>query len=151
MKQHYSRRWFLQAAVTAAALTVIPLRLLARATGAFQAKDKDALISQLFGDLPVEKSDAVVFRQLADIAENGAVVPVRVSTTIEGVEQIAIVVDSNPNPLSAIFNLSDALEADVSTRIKVGDSSMVRAFVKTADRVYTTAKEVKVTIGGCGG
>lgn len=145
-----SRRWFLRAAVTAAALVTLPVRVLARATAAFKAKDTDSLMRELFGDMPIEASDAITLK-VPDIAENGAVVPVTVSTDIEGVQQICVVVDNNPNPLSAIFNLSEHCVADVSTRIKIGDSSITRALVKTSDRVFMTMKEVKVTIGGCGG
>lgn len=150
MTQRLSRRWFMKAVSAAVLVAALPVRAWARATGAFEAKDKDALIQALFGDLPVEATDRITFK-VPDIAENGAVVPVSVSTEIEGVQQICVVVDGNPNPLSAIFNISESCAADISTRIKIGDSSIARALVKTADRVYTTQKEVKVTIGGCGG
>jgi sulfur-oxidizing protein SoxY len=150
MNKNLSRRWFLSAITATAALAILPLRLLARSTSAFKANDTDLLANELFGDLPIEDSDAISFRA-PDIAENGAVVPVTISTEIEGVKQICIIVDKNPNPLSAIFNLSEHSMADISTRIKIGDSSMVHAMVKTSDRVYRASKEVKVTIGGCGG
>lgn len=150
MKSNLSRRWFLRAMTTTAALALLPVRLFARSTGAFQAKDMNTLTRELFGDLPIEDSDAIDFR-VPDIAENGAVVPVTVSTDLPGVQQICIVVEKNPNPLSAIFNITEYCEADVSTRIKIGNSSMAHAMVKTNDKVLRASKEVKVTIGGCGG
>lgn len=150
MKTDMNRRWFLRALTTTAALALMPVRLFARSDSAFQAKSITALTSELFGNLPIEDSDAIDFR-IPDIAENGAVVPVTVSTDIEGVKQICVVVENNPNPLSAVFNISEHCAADVSTRIKIGDSSMAHAMVKTGDKVLRASKEVKVTIGGCGG
>ncbi len=129
---------------------LLPLRALADAKTAFKATSADTALQELFGGLPMEPSDAITFK-VPDIAENGAVVPVSVATSIDGVESIAIVVDENPNPLSARFNISPDTEADISTRVKMGKSSVVRALVKTSDKVYFTTKEVKVTIGGCGG
>ena len=64
---------------------------------------------------------------------------------------ISIVIENNPNPLTSRFEITPSMVADVSTRVKMGESSMVRVYVETPDKVYTTAKEVKVTIGGCGG
>jgi len=132
------------------ALASFPLNLLARATEAFKAESIDGVMQHLFGDLPVEESDAIKLK-IPDIAENGAVVPVSVSTTIAGVTAIHIIIDANPNPLSASFRLTAASPADISTRVKMGKSSVVRALVKTESKVYTTSQEVKVTIGGCGG
>ena len=70
---------------------------------------------------------------------------------MDGVTAISIVIENNPNPLTSRFEISPNVVADVSTRVKMGESSMVRVYVETADKIYTTAKEVKVTIGGCGG
>jgi len=89
--------------------------------------------------------------KIPDIAENGAVVPVTVSTELENVESISIVVDNNPTPLAASFDMSPSMLATVSVRIKMGQSSDVRAIVKADGKLYSTTKEVKVTIGGCGG
>jgi sulfur-oxidizing protein SoxY len=86
-----------------------------------------------------------------DIAENGAVVPVTVSTTLPDVESIAIIAANNPVPLIANFNLMDGAEGFVSSRIKMGKSGDVIAVVKSGGKLYRTGKEVKVTIGGCGG
>jgi len=89
--------------------------------------------------------------KIPDIAENGAVVPVTVSTDLADVESISVVVDNNPTPLAASFDLNPKMVPVVSVRIKMGQSSNVRAIVKAGGNLYSTSKEVKVTIGGCGG
>ncbi|MGQ9861264.1 MAG: thiosulfate oxidation carrier protein SoxY [Thiobacillaceae bacterium] len=86
-----------------------------------------------------------------DIAENGAVVPVEVISAIPATESIAIIGEKNNLPLVAHFDLMNGAEGFVSTRIKLGSTSNVRAVVKAGGKMYTAAKEVKVTIGGCGG
>lgn len=86
-----------------------------------------------------------------DIAENGAVVPVEVTSAIPDTESIAIIGEKNNLPLVAHFDLMNGAEGFVSTRIKLGSTSTVRAVVKAGGKMYTAAKEVKVTIGGCGG
>lgn len=86
-----------------------------------------------------------------DIAENGAVVPVTVSTTLSGVTNIALVVAKNGTPLSSSYDMGKGAHAYVSTRIKMGKTSDVMAIVKAGGKVLANKKEVKVTIGGCGG
>lgn len=86
-----------------------------------------------------------------DIAENGAVVPVEVTSKIPGTTSIMIFVDKNQNPLIADFEFSNGAEGYVSTRIKMANTSHVRVAVKAGGKAYTATKEVKVTIGGCGG
>jgi sulfur-oxidizing protein SoxY len=87
-----------------------------------------------------------------EIAENGAVVPVGVATTLAGASTISIAVSNNSTPLAASFTLSEATIPNVSTRIKMAKTAEVVAVVKTADgSTYVAKKEVKVTIGGCGG
>ena len=87
-----------------------------------------------------------------DIAENGAVVPVGASTTLAGAKRIALLVEKNPAMLAAIFDITEAVEPNISTRVKMGQSSNVIAVVITADnRVLFAQKEIKVTLGGCGG
>ena len=95
-------------------------------------------------------SDQINFK-VPDIAENGAVVPVSVSTTLDNVKSISLVVDANPNPLSATFRFMPGAVPDISTRIKMGKSSDIRALVETDSGLYMVQKNVKVTIGGCGG
>ncbi len=86
-----------------------------------------------------------------EIAENGAVVPVEVTSGIPGTESITIVTDNNPFPLTAIFNVNNGAEGYVATRIKMGKTSTVDAYVKAGGKDYVASREVKVTIGGCGG
>lgn len=85
-----------------------------------------------------------------DIAENGAVVPVEITTTLADVQSIAILSEKNANPLVGEYALTD-FDGFLSTRIKMGSTANVRAIVKAGGKYYTAAKEVKVTVGGCGG
>lgn len=145
------RRHFIKAGVGLAATLVLPGQLFAaRPDAAFDSTGSEDAIKALFGTAEVPDSDAVVL-SAPDIAENGAVVPIGVTTELDNVESIAIFVDGNPNPLVASFDLGPNVAADVSTRIKMGKTSMVRAVVKADGKVYGSQKEVKVTIGGCGG
>ena len=86
-----------------------------------------------------------------DIAENGAVVPVEVTSKIAGTSGIMLMVEKNATPLTANFDLANGADGYVSTRIKMGQTSNVRVVVKAGGKSYTAVKEVKVTIGGCGG
>jgi sulfur-oxidizing protein SoxY len=86
-----------------------------------------------------------------EIAENGAVVPIGVQSKVPGTESIAILVAKNPNPLAASFDIPAGTEPAVSTRVKMAESSDVYVLVKAQGKYYATRKEIKVTIGGCGG
>jgi sulfur-oxidizing protein SoxY len=87
-----------------------------------------------------------------DIAENGAVVPLGVSTNLSGVRELLILVEKNPNVLVALFKVNDAIDANFMTRAKMGQSSDVFAVAIMNDgRALFSKKEVKVTLGGCGG
>ncbi len=85
-----------------------------------------------------------------DIAENGAIVPVAVTSKIPNTQSISIIAEKNPFPLAASFDISAGGEAYISTRLKMGQTSNVRAIVKADGKFYTAIKEVKVTVGGCG-
>ena len=86
-----------------------------------------------------------------EIAENGAQVPVTVTSKIANTQSISIVIDKNPFPLSSIYEFSNGADAYVSTRLKMGQTSNVVAIVKADGKFFTASKEIKVTIGGCGG
>lgn len=86
-----------------------------------------------------------------EIAENGAQVPVTVTSRIPNTQSISIVVDKNPFPLSSTFEFSNGAESYVSTRLKMGQTSNVVALIKADGKFFTATREVKVTIGGCGG
>ncbi|HHO68967.1 MAG TPA: thiosulfate oxidation carrier protein SoxY [Gammaproteobacteria bacterium] len=117
---------------------------------AFEAKSVDAALDALTGSHALEGSDKISIRA-PDIAENGAVVPVSVTTDIPNIESISILAEKNANPLTASFVLGKGALGFVSTRIKMGKTSSVIAVVKAGGKLYSTGKEVKVTIGGCGG
>ena len=89
--------------------------------------------------------------KIPTIAENGAVVPLTVTCSLDNVEQVYIYVEKNPIPLIAVFNLSPDIDAFVSARVKMAKTSQVTVIVKAESRLYKMQKLVKVTIGGCGG
>ena len=126
---------FAQAAVNKAASDAKSVQDSARAAGAkSMAESKDVTITG------------------PDIAENGAVVPLGASSTLAGVKQLLILVEKNPSALVAMFNVTDAVDANFSTRAKMGQSSDVYAVAIMNDgRALWAKKEVKVTLGGCGG
>lgn len=97
-----------------------------------------------------EESDKVLIKA-PEIAENGAVVPVTISTTLEGATQMGLLIKNNPTPLAAIFTMGEGTEPNATTRIKMAKTSDVIAFVKVGDKTYSAKQEVKVTLGGCGG
>jgi sulfur-oxidizing protein SoxY len=117
---------------------------------AFAAKDVKSALKSLIGVEAGEPSGDITIKA-PDIAENGAVVPVSVDSTLTGVKRIIIIAEGNQTPLIASFDLGEAALPSVSTRIKMGKTANVQALVETADKTYTASKEVKVTIGGCGG
>ena len=86
-----------------------------------------------------------------EIAENGAQVPITVLSKIPNTQSISIVIDKNPFPLSSTFDFSNGADSYVSTRLKMGQTSNIVALVKADGKFFTATKEVKVTIGGCGG
>jgi len=86
-----------------------------------------------------------------DIAENGAVVPVGVRSNLPKTESIALLVDKNPNALAGAYDILEGSQPEVSMRIKMGQSSDVVALVKADGKYYMARKEIKVTLGGCGG
>ena len=117
---------------------------------AFEAKDFNTALSGLFGSSDLAASDKIKIKA-PDIAENGAVVPVSVTTDISGAESISIIVEKNGTPLASSFVLGTGTQGYVSTRVKMGKTSSVIAVVKAGGKLHSTSKEVKVTIGGCGG
>lgn len=116
---------------------------------AFEAHDTASALKGLGAAAPADSKDLIL--KVPDIAENGAVVPVDVISNIPNTSSIAILVDKNPSPLSAQFDFSNGALAEVSARLKLGQTSMVKAVAKADGKFYTAQKEVKVTVGGCGG
>ena len=117
---------------------------------AFEAKSMDETMKAFGGSAPAQSKD-IAFVSTPDIAENGAVVPIGVTSTLPKTERIAILVEKNPNMLAASFDLPAGTEPTVTTRVKMGQSSNVYALVKADGKYYVAQKEVKVTLGGCGG
>lgn len=117
---------------------------------AFAAKMMPEMLQALLGSDSAQESGEIKIKA-PDIAENGAVVPITVSTELAGASSIAVIAVNNPAPLVASYELGEGTEGFVSTRIKMGKSGDVVAVVKADGKLYSAKKEVKVTIGGCGG
>ena len=115
---------------------------------AFEGKSLDEVF-KAFNTSTLEKSSAISITA-PDIAENGAVVPVGISTSLKA-EQVAILVEKNPNTLAGQFYFPGGTEPFVSTRIKMAQTSNVYFLVKAEGKWFMTTKEIKVTLGGCGG
>jgi len=138
-------------AIAAAAGLIKPTEVLAVEwnKAAFEAKGVPDALKAVGAAGAADSKDILI--KAPDIAENGAVVPIEVTSKIAGTSAIMLMVEKNPSPLTANFDLAHGAEGYVSTRIKMGQTSNVRAVVKAGGRSYTAIKEVKVTIGGCGG
>ncbi|MDX2426794.1 MAG: thiosulfate oxidation carrier protein SoxY, partial [Cycloclasticus sp.] len=120
------------------------------ASNAFNATKTEDVYQNLFGSNELIESDEVALK-VPKIAENGGAVPVSIKTQMKGVESISIIVKDNPLPLSATFQIPAGTIADVSTRIRLAQTSTVTAVIKANGKLYSKSQEVKVTIGGCGG
>ena len=135
-----------------AALLITPLKALAAAwpSGAFQATSQADAMSDMYGAGDAGDSADVILKA-PDIAENGAVVPITITSNIAGTDNLSLYVGGNPNPLVAAFAIPEGTEAVVSTRIKMAKTSQLVAVASANGQLHQTSKEVKVTIGGCGG
>ena len=152
MKQ--SRRTTLQQGAIVAGLLMstglFPQYALAFNAKAFEAKTLADVLKALGAGAPTESKDVTITGP--DIAENGAVVPLGASTALPGVKQLLVLVEKNPSALIAVFNMTDGIDSNISTRAKMGQSSDVYAVAVMNDgKVLYAKKEVKVTLGGCGG
>jgi sulfur-oxidizing protein SoxY len=116
---------------------------------AFETKSTADTVKALGGSGAAESKEIVITSP--DIAENGAVVPFTISSRLPKTESIALLVEKNPSVLAANFDIPPGTEAGVTTRVKMGQTSNVTALVKADGKFYYTTKEVKVTLGGCGG
>jgi sulfur-oxidizing protein SoxY len=149
-KRRLLLRGTLGAGALAGAGLLAPKAVLAAwSEAAFSAKSTDAAMQALLGG-QAQASDAVTIKA-PDIAENGAVVPITVETTAANVESISIFIANNPSPLAANFVLGAGATGYAATRVKMGKTSDVVAVVKAGGVLQSATKEVKVTIGGCGG
>ncbi len=116
---------------------------------AFETKSLNDTIKALGGAGVTQSADIAI--NAPDIAENGAVVPVGVASKIPNTQAVYILVEKNPNSLAAGFRIPAGTEPNVTTRIKMGQTSNVHAVIKAGDKFFIATKEVKVTLGGCGG
>ncbi len=116
---------------------------------AFDTKGLQETVKAMGGTVATESKDISITSP--DIAENGAVVPVSVSSKLGNTESISILVEKNPNALSAAFEIPSGTEPFVSTRVKMGQTSNIYALVKADGKYFFATKEIKVTLGGCGG
>ena len=116
---------------------------------AFKAKSDTDAIKSLYGKT-AEPSDKVKL-DAPEIAENGAVVPISISTTLPDVTSISILVADNPNALAASYKIPAGTIPSVANRLKMAKTSNVIAIVEASGKLYSATKEVKVTVGGCGG
>lgn len=122
----------------------------AYSSAAFEAKTLADVVKALGISAPVESRDVTLTGP--DIAENGAVVPVACASALPGVKRLMLLVEKNPAMLCAIFELTDAVDASIATRVKMAQSSNVLAVAVQGDgKVLFARKEIKVTLGGCGG
>ncbi len=120
------------------------------APAGFDAKTYEDALKAISGGAEVADSAAIAIK-VPDIAENGAVVPIQINAELPKIESIAILVEKNPVPLIANFKFGENSVGYISTRIKMGGTSNVVALVKADGKYFSAKKEVKVTVGGCGG
>ena len=117
---------------------------------AFDTKNLNDTVKAL-GGMTATLSKDIVFSSAPDIAENGARVPIAIVSNIPKTDSISILVEKNPNSLAATFFIPSGTEAFASTTVKMGQTSNVYAVVSADGKFYYAAKEIKVTLGGCGG
>jgi len=151
------RRSFLQQTLTIAAsliasggLFYTPRVSAARPDAAFLAKDLETVLKEVLGGSEATMSDQIKLDAPLQ-AENGAVVPIVVSTTLPAPESIAIIVPKNPTPLLSLLDTTPRTGSYVRMRIKMAGTDQVRAYVKSGGQWYMAAQEVRVAVGGCGG
>lgn len=151
------RRSILCAAATGTLLPVrwllpllLPLRALAAEwnASAFEATNLDEAFSKSGVKAPTESEDILI--RAPDIAENGAAVPVEITSKLPETRSITLYSEKNPQPMIGTFEFGEGVEPYVSTRVKLGDTSNLYAVVRAGGRDYMASKEIKVTIGGCG-
>ena len=118
---------------------------------AFTIKGVDQTIKALGSNTPPKSTDNVNWGNTPEIAENGMVVPVSITSKIPNTESIAILIEKNPNTLSAVFSIPAGTDPSVITRVKMSETSLVYALIKAGGQYHLASREIKVTLGGCGG
>lgn len=154
LRHQASRRGFLRLTgllgLAASALALAPrLAFAAWNKTAFETKSLADAYKALGVESPIASGDIQI--NASDIAENGAVVPVEAISKIPNTTQISFLVDKNPTTLTAQFDLGPDMLPEISTRLKMAETSNIIALVKADGKFYAATKEIKVTLGGCGG
>ena len=154
LRHQASRRGFLHLTgllgLATAALALAPrLALAAWNKAAFETKALADAYKALGVESPTASGDVRI--NASDIAENGAVVPVEVISKIPNTTQISVLIEKNPTTLTAQFDLGPDMLPEISTRVKMAETSNIIALVKADGKFYAATKEIKVTLGGCGG
>lgn len=152
-----NRRTFLKRSLAAGATgTAISIGLLSPRTilaawpkSAFEAKSVADALTAL--EASEHAQNDMIKIKAPDVAENGAVVPIAISTKIEGVSSIILLAENNASPLTSVYEIGDSAMGYVSTRIKMGKTGNIIVIVKADGKIHMNKKEIKVTIGGCGG
>ncbi|MCV6636298.1 thiosulfate oxidation carrier protein SoxY [Candidatus Albibeggiatoa sp. nov. NOAA] len=146
------RRTFLQTTLAGAVgVSLLPHVVLAEDAPAADVDKLKTAITERFGaDATAEASDKITIKA-PEIAENGASVPVDVTVDLENIEEITLIAPSNPTPYIAKFSFPNGSAGLLSTRVKMGKTGSIAAVVKADGKLLYANKEVKVTIGGCGG
>jgi sulfur-oxidizing protein SoxY len=155
----YTRRSFIQTSAGGAALAALAVSGLMPSVASaadfvetrapFEGLSLDAVVKALGGSDAQKSTDILL--KAPEIAENGATVPVEVTSNLPGTKMIAILSEKNPHALSAEFQIPDGTEPYISTRVKVAETSKLYALVQTDKGYFYTDQVIKVTLGGCGG
>jgi sulfur-oxidizing protein SoxY len=151
-----SRRNFLKNTLSSAIVlitgtAVLSQRVLADwSKTAFAAKNPEEALMALFNNSDATVSDKITIVS-PEIAENGKVVPVEVKVNLPQVESITLFSEKNPVPLVAQFNFKGRAKGWIKTRIKMAETGKVIAVVKANGKLFQASREIKVTVGGCGG
>jgi len=145
------RRAMLQGLAALAASLAVPLRALAAGWNkdAFQSKTPGDALRSLGAAGAADSAEILI--DAPQIAENGAVVPIEITSNLPGTRSLAVLIEKNPFPLAGRFEFLDGALPYVKVNVKMGESSNVRVVAEAGGRFYAAVKEVKVTIGGCGG
>ena len=116
---------------------------------AFEGNKLPEVLKALGAGTPSESKDIEIIAP--EIAENGAVVPITINSKLPNTQNISLMVEKNPNLLSASFDIPEGTDPYIVTRVKMAETSKVNALVKADGKYYVASKEIKVTMGGCGG
>jgi sulfur-oxidizing protein SoxY len=146
-RRHLLRQGGALALLVACGVVTLDEALAAEASG-FDAKTFDEALASL-GSKPAESKEITL--NSPEIAENGAVVPLTVTSNLPKTDALYVLVEKNPFPLAASFSIPPGTDPFVAARVKMGESTRVYAVAKADGKLYSTFKETKVTLGGCGG